>query len=650
VSRFRSILIANRGEIAVRIARSAKDLGYKTIAVYSAADADALHVRSADRAVAIGPAPVSESYLNIGRIIDAAQRSGAEAVHPGYGFLSENAAFAEACAKAGLVFIGPPAEAIALMGNKAAAKKRMQEAEVPCVPGYEGEDQSDKTLTKEADRIGYPVMVKAAAGGGGRGMRVVESADAIADGLAAARSEALNAFGSDELILEKAISGARHVEIQVLADGHGNVIHLGERDCSVQRRHQKVIEEAPSPAVNEELRARMGSDAVAAARAIGYVGAGTVEFLLDAQGHYYFLEMNTRLQVEHPVTELITGLDLVAWQLRVAAGERVPFTQTDITFTGHAMEARLYAEDTAAGFLPQSGRVAAWVPPSGDGVRVDHGLLAGQDITPFYDPMVAKVITYGRDREEARRRLERALEETVLLGVASNRRFLIDVLEHESFVEGKATTNFIAETFSTDDLAEPAPTPRMLALAAVLMFRHSTSAPGWRSTGEAHWPMRLGHGDTLSDMTLTCTGPDRYSIAAGEDTIDLTILEQRDNGIRFLSADIRGTASYAFHDDVLYLDADGLTAAFNDRLLSGPETADGLGSGQFTAPMNGRVIAVEVEAGEVVEKGRRLAVLEAMKMEHQIVADVAGTVEQVAIKVGDQVAARDLLVSLAPEE
>ena len=475
---FSKILIANRGEIACRIIRTARALGYRTVAVFSDADTDALHGRQADEAVRIGPPPVQDSYLNIDALLAAAKLAGADAVHPGYGFLSENAAFAEACARAGLVFIGPPAAAIAAMGNKARAKALMEAAGVPCVPGYQGPDQSDERFTMEGRRIGFPLMVKAAAGGGGRGMRLVTSADDLANALARARSEAASAFGSDELILEHAVPDARHIEIQVFADQHGNIIHLGERDCSIQRRHQKVIEETPSPAVSTELRAKMGEAAVAAARAIGYVGAGTIEFLLDQSGKFYFLEMNTRLQVEHPVTEAVTGVDLVAWQLRVAAGERLPLDQHEVRFSGHAIEARLYAEDPHKNFLPQTGTLIDWRPASGTGVRIDHGLAPGQSVSPFYDPMLAKVIAHGATREEARRRLLVALEDTVALGLTTNRSFLIAMLRHPAFAAGEATTAFIDRHFSagSDAMRRPQADLRTLALAAVLLFEDQDAA------------------------------------------------------------------------------------------------------------------------------------------------------------------------------
>ena len=497
MSKFAKILIANRGEIACRIVRTAKALGYRTVAVFSDADAGALHVRQADEAVRIGAPPARDSYLNVTALLAAAKLAGADAVHPGYGFLSENAAFAEACAGAGLIFIGPPAAAIHVMGNKSRAKKLMAAAGIPCVPGYGGADQSDATMLAEGQRIGFPLMVKAAAGGGGRGMRFVASPDELADALTRARWEAASTFGFDELILERAITEARHIEFQIFADRLGNVIHLGERDCSVQRRHQKVIEETPSPAVSADLRTTMGEAAVAAARAIDYVGAGTVEFLLDRSGKFYFLEMNTRLQVEHPVTEAVTGLDLVAWQLRVAAGEKLPLEQHQVRPDGHAIEARLYAEDPHSNFLPQSGTLIAWRPASGEGVRIDHGLTSGAGVGPFYDPMLAKVIAHGASREEVRRRLIAALEDTVALGLVTNRSFLIAVLRHPAFAAGEATTDFINRYFAagSDAMRGAEPDNPTLALAAVLLFEArsratanvSAVARNWSSTGTATW-------------------------------------------------------------------------------------------------------------------------------------------------------------------
>jgi acetyl-CoA carboxylase biotin carboxylase subunit len=430
---FRKILIANRGEIACRIMRTARTLGYRTVAVYSDVDADAPHLRMADEAVRIGPAPAAESYRNIAALLAAAKLSGAQAVHPGYGFLSENAAFARACTDAGLVFIGPPADAIAAMGDKAGAKRRMIAAGVPTAPAYLGEDQSDEGLTTEALALGFPLLVKAVAGGGGRGMRLAQSAADLPEALAGARREARAAFGDATLMLERLIPQGRHIEIQIFADAHGNAVHMGERDCTTQRRRQKVIEETPSPVVTPDMRESMGRDAVAAALAVGYRGAGTVEFIVDQDLKHYFLEMNTRLQVEHTVTEMVTGLDLVEWQLRVAAGEPLPLRQEEIRFEGHAIEARLYAEDPYAGFAPQTGPVLHFRPEAAarPGIRIDAGIAEGGLVTPFYDPMVAKLIAHGRDRTDAIRRLRAALEDAPLLGPATNGRFLRDLLDHE---------------------------------------------------------------------------------------------------------------------------------------------------------------------------------------------------------------------------
>ncbi|WP_438998865.1 acetyl-CoA carboxylase biotin carboxylase subunit, partial [Variovorax beijingensis] len=464
---FHKILVANRGEIALRVMRTARAMGHRTVAVYSSADADAEHVRQADQAVWIGEPLPAQSYLNIAAIVEAAHSSGAEAVHPGYGFLAENAEFAQACRDAGLVFIGPSPEAIRAMGDKAAAKRLMQAAGVPCIPGYQGEDQRAATLAAEAARIGWPVMIKATAGGGGRGMRLAPSADAFAELLQSAQSEALHAFGDATVILERAIAAPRHIEIQVFADRHGNAIHLGERDCSVQRRHQKLIEESPSPAVSGALRERMGAAAVAAARAIGYEGAGTLEFLLDAKGAYWFMEMNTRLQVEHPVTEAVAGLDLVELQLRVAAGEPLPLAQQDVRLSGHAIEVRLCAEDPRQGFMPQSGTLAAWRPSPA--LRVEHALRDGAAVPPFYDSMIAKLVAHGPTREEARRRLVAGLQDTVALGLATNQQFLQRALSHPVFAGGSATTAFIAEHTEALLAPDPAMERRAAWLAALLL-------------------------------------------------------------------------------------------------------------------------------------------------------------------------------------
>jgi geranyl-CoA carboxylase alpha subunit len=645
----RTILVANRGEIAVRIMRTAKAMGFRTAAVYSDADAHALHVQSADIATRVGPADVRASYLDIDAIIKAARRVDADAIHPGYGFLSENADFALAVADAGLVFIGPTPQAIAAMGNKAAAKRRMIAAGVPCVPGFEGENASDARLVDEGHRIGFPLMVKAAAGGGGRGMRLVHAAHELAGAIATARSEALNAFGSDELILERAVVDARHVEIQVLADAHGTCLHLGERDCSVQRRHQKVLEEAPSPAVDAARRTRMGEAAVAAARAIGYTNAGTVEFLLGADGQFYFLEMNTRLQVEHPVTEMVTGLDLVELQIRAAQGEPLPLAQGDVRLSGHAIEARLYAEAPEKGFLPQSGALRAWRAPSGHGVRVDHGLLQRQEVTPHYDPMLAKIIAHGATREEARRRLVEALRETEAAGIMTNRTFLIDCLQHPDFVAGAATTQFIPAHFAEPAAAQP--DAETLALCAVLLFVASAQALGhaadetWSSSGAVAWPMKLareGVEGKPESLTVGVPRAGHFLVTHGSVAHEIEVA-LRDGSVTWHWQGRARTARWLIAGDVLHLTLADASFSFRDVTYAPPSAGEGAGSGEIRAPMNGKIVAVYAAVGDRVEKGQRILVLEAMKMQHELVAQVAGTLAQLAVKPGDQVATRQVL-------
>ncbi|HEY6983091.1 acetyl-CoA carboxylase biotin carboxylase subunit [Reyranella sp.] len=618
---FAKILVANRGEIAWRVMRTAKAMGYHTVAVYSDADKDAPHVAFADEAVRIGPPPVGESYLSIDRVLDAARTSGADAIHPGYGFLSENETFAAACEKMGLVFIGPPPPAIAAMGNKAAAKRRMIDAGVACVPGYQGAGQTDANLESEARKIGFPVMVKAAAGGGGRGMRLVERDGDLLEALRTARTEAEGAFGSGELILEKAVVDARHVEIQVFADSHGNVIHLGERDCSVQRRHQKVIEEAPSPAVDEKLRDRMGNAAVAAAKAIGYRGAGTVEFLLGNDGAFYFLEMNTRLQVEHPVTEAVTGLDLVEWQLRVARGEALPLAQDQVHLTGHAIELRLYAEDPYAGFLPQMGRIEAWRAPTGAGVRTDHGMRDGLVISPFYDPMIAKLIAHGVTREQARVRLIQALRDTVVLGPTTNRHFLLRLLEHPDFAAGKATTAFLG----THSFAAPAVNEDHWRLAASLLWRHSAerypaALRGWRNSNPEPTPIKLAVGTT-----------ERVLHVAPQDAVATR-------------------APFHIDGNDIIVDLDGHAVRFEDRTYLPPASAAASGDGKVRAPMDGRIVSVMVDAGQKVVRGQTLIVLEAMKIQHQLKAALDATIESIDVREGQQVSNRAVLMTMASDD
>jgi len=659
MANFSKVLIANRGEIACRVIRTAKELGYRTVAVFSDADAGALHVRQADEAVRIGPPAARDSYLNIDALLAAAKLAGADAVHPGYGFLSENAAFADACLRSSIVFIGPPAAAIEAMGNKARAKHLMAAAGIPCVPGYQGQDQSDETLTAEGLRVGFPLMVKAAAGGGGRGMRLVTTAGDLANALVRARSEAASAFGSDDLLLERAVADARHIEFQVFADRHGNIVHLGERDCSIQRRHQKVIEESPSPAVSTELRLKMGEAAVAAARAIAYVGAGTVEFLLDRSGEFYFLEMNTRLQVEHPVTEAVTGLDLVAWQLRVAAGESLPLEQHQVRFHGHAIEARLYAEDPCENFLPQSGTLIDWRPALGPGVRVDHGLAPGCAVSPFYDPMLAKVIAHGATREEARRRLIVALEDTVAFGPTTNCGFLVLLLKHPAFVAGQATTTFIDRYFApgSDAMQRSKPDIRRLALAAVLLFEARSNEPAnprvgsrsWSSTGVAVWPLRLTLGDVHQRASIRAIGGDRYVVALGNDKVEVSIEDRGEREIRFTTLGLQRTVRFALQEGVLYLDLNGSAVAVRETThdVGGAGRRDG--SSQLFAPMNGAIVSVLAKPGDSVARGQPVVVLEAMKMQHEIGAERDGIVGKILVKPGDQVATRQVLVELEPE-
>ena len=664
---FNSILIANRGEIACRVIRTAKQLGYRTIAVYSEADAGAPHMQLADAAVCIGPGPVGESYLLADNILAAAASSGAEAIHPGYGFLSENAAFAEAVESAGLVFIGPTREAIDVMGNKAESKRRMIDAGVPCVPGYEGLDQSDKTLLAEGNKIDLPLMVKAAAGGGGRGMRLVHDYKELANAIKLARAEAESAFGSGELILEKAIIQPRHVEIQVFADTQGNTIHLGERDCSVQRRHQKVVEEAPCPIMTPELREQMGQSAIDAAKSVNYRGAGTVEFLLDSSGAFYFLEMNTRLQVEHPVTELITGLDLVELQINVAQGQPLGLTQEDIKLQGAAIEVRLYTEDPSQDFLPASGPVDLWQPASGVGVRIDGGISTGQAISPFYDPMVAKVIGYGPDRETARLRLIDALKETVLFGTANNKDFLIQCLEKQRFIDGAATTAFIAEEFSETDLAVAQPSVEDAAAAAVIDLNLEYQRHFARSTLSSHklknWTMASGlvsrkqyqFGESLYDLSISplANSPDTYlvSCAQSQQQVEIQLLTLEGQSASLLVNDSTQLATFKLRrQGQLYCSIAGRSAMFKDQIILDGAVDEAVGGGRVVAPMHGLLLEVLVKPGDQVLKGQNLAVLEAMKMHYEIIAEVDGTVEEVTAVAGNQVAADDVLIEIQQKE
>jgi geranyl-CoA carboxylase alpha subunit len=654
---FNKILIANRGEIACRVMRTAKDLGYRTVAVYSEADAGARHVQVADEAVCIGPAQVNQSYLVIDNIIAAAQKTGADAIHPGYGFLSENADFARACEAAGIVFIGPTVEAIHLMGSKRLSKIAMLAAKVPCIPGYEGAAQDDETLIHEAARIGYPLMIKASAGGGGRGMRLVHEASELTTQIRTARSEAQNAFGSGELILERAVIKPRHVEIQVFGDQHGNIVYLGERDCSVQRRHQKVVEEAPCPVMTPELRKAMGEAAVKAAASVNYVGAGTVEFLLDQSGEFFFLEMNTRLQVEHPVTELITGQDLVAWQIRAAEGHPLPLKQDEIQLNGHAMEVRLYAEDSAKNFLPQTGQVLRWEPELLDGVRIDHGLIEGQEVTPFYDPMLAKVIAYGATRDEARRKLVRAVEECVLLGVNGNQRFLANLLKHPEFAAGNATTAFIGEHFTDDPSLSPQlPGASELAIAAALLYQESANSrahqrelAGWRSAGSAPWRFILKQGEqkfTVELDVMTAGSQPKLQACIGESKVDLQLLASDGRWLTMQLGGVRRRIAYHHDGEKLWLYGPFGNLELTDVTHEPAGGQNAASSGTVKAPMDGAIVDVLVSEGTQVSKGQLLVVLEAMKMEHPLKAGVDGMVRRVQASKGDQVKNRQVLVEI----
>ena len=660
--RFSKVLVANRGEIAVRVIRGAKQQGYRTVAVYSDADSDSLHVRLADEAVRIGPAAAKESYLVIDNLLAAAKASGAEAIHPGYGFLSERADFAKAVQDAGLIFIGPDPASIDAMGNKSASKIRMIAAGVPCVPGYQGDDQSDETLIAESKKAGLPVMVKAAAGGGGRGMRLVFDEAMLAENIRSARSEASNAFGSGQLLIEKAVVDARHVEIQIFGDRRGNVIHLGERDCSIQRRNQKVVEEAPSPAVDAALRNRMGDAAVAAAKAVNYVGAGTVEFLLGADGNFYFLEMNTRLQVEHPVTELVYGVDLVAWQLRIAQGESLPMTQDEVLDNafGHAIEVRLCAEDPRQNYLPQTGDVLQWIAPAGEGVRVDTYLETGKRISPFYDSMQAKIIAWGEDRETARTRLLKALAETRLLGVVSNKDYLSDVLATEAFASGQFSTAFIGKFFPQETIAAAKPSSRLVMLAALALYlddalrlaaEHGLASEmlGWHSSHDSPAEFRLKWNEVESQPEVLARAGRCFEITLGSETLAVEIKQAELGRFRYVIDGIQSEARYARVSDTLWLAADGRTEAFTDRTYAAAATTAAGSDGRITAHSDGKIVAVHVKPGDVVSKGQTLAVLEAMKMEFQLAAPVAGRIDVVAVAAGEQVRGRQLLVQMKPE-
>ncbi len=673
MTRIASLLIANRGEIVTRVARTAQRMGIHTVAVASDADVGQPHTEACDAVVHIGGERPAESYLVIDKLLDAAQRSGAQAVHPGYGFLSENAAFAQTVIDAGLVWVGPPPAAMLAMADKARAKQRMAAAGVPVLPGYDGEDQSHELLRSEAARIGYPLMVKATAGGGGRGMRLVLDAAGLDAALASAAAEALSAFGDARLLIERALLAPRHVEVQVFADAHGNVVHLGERDCSVQRRHQKIVEEAPSPAVSKALRRQMGEVAVRVARAVGYVGAGTVEFLLDtdaqkpaqepaqapaqdpeqARGAFWFMEMNTRLQVEHPVTELLCGVDLVEWQLRIAMGEPLPIAQDELLQRfergGHALEVRLCAEDPAHGYLPQAGRALQWQAPRG--VRCDHALASGCNVSPFYDSMLGKLIAHAPTRAEAIHQLADALDRTVCLGLTTNRGFLARVLRHQAFAGESVSTAFLATHFA-DDAARRTEAPstlRALAAAANAMLASDALPPlwaGWTSSRHVDTVSPLDVGGAVERWRLVGS-PHALIATCGEHTHRIEQL-QRDGAARVTATlDGRPVHARVAHDGAsAWWLCDGHELAAQDLRHTPKPSASATSAGACKAPMHGRVTQVFAAPGDTVAAGTLLLVMEAMKMEHQVHAPFAGTVRALHARVGEQVAARQVLVEV----
>ncbi len=664
---FRKILIANRGEIAARVITTARRMGIATVAVHSDADAGALHVALADEAVRIGPAPVAESYLRGEAIIAAALKTGAQAIHPGYGFLSENPGFVADVEAAGLVFIGPPAQAIRAMGLKDAAKALMQSAGVPVVPGYHGENRDPAFLAGQAAAIGYPVLIKARAGGGGKGMRLVEDPADFADALQGAEREAQASFGDPACLIEKYVARPRHIEIQVFADAHGNVVHLFERDCSLQRRHQKVIEEAPSPGMTEPVRAAMGRAAVQAARAIGYRGAGTVEFIADGSGPlrddgFWFMEMNTRLQVEHPVSEAITGLDFVELQLRVASGEALPFRQEDLSIDGHAFEARLYAEDAERGFLPATGRLTHLSFPPATAfargpVRIDSGVREGDEVSPWYDPMLAKVIVHAPDRASALARLASVLDECRIAGSTTNAEFLAALARHPDFRAGAVDTGLIARELEGLTARPPLPpeAPALAALAALdLLIAPDDPDPwrsltGWRGWGTAESHVVLAHGGERLDLRLRQLGPGEFAASSPLGETALTIIGHRSGEVRFVSGGVQRTAHPVAGPDRISLFLDGVKHDFSvpDPLSGG--THDHVGGDAIIAPMPGLVGPLRTRAGDRVRKGEPLLLLEAMKMEHVLTAPRDGVVAEVLVAEGDQVGDGTVLLRMEAE-
>ncbi|MBI4273300.1 MAG: acetyl/propionyl/methylcrotonyl-CoA carboxylase subunit alpha [Rhizobiales bacterium] len=650
---FASVLIANRGEIAVRIARTARRLGMRTIAVYSEADRNALHVRCCDEAHAIGPSPARASYLVIERLIEAARLSKADCIHPGYGFLSENPAFAEACAVAGIVFVGPPPEAIRAMGLKDRAKALMEQAGIPIVPGYHGDRQESGFLKQKAYEIGYPVLIKPSAGGGGKGMRRVDKHAEFDEALQSAMREAYSAFGDRRVLIEKFVTAPRHIEIQIFADGHGNVVHLNERDCSLQRRHQKVIEEAPAPGMTDELRAIMGRAAIAAAKAVGYIGAGTVEFIVDGTGAlrsdgFWFMEMNTRLQVEHPVTEAVTGLDLVEWQFRIAAGESLPLPQKKIALDGHAIEARIYAEDPERGFLPSTGKILALDLPVGEGIRIDRGIDVGGEVTSHYDPMIGKVIAHGRTRAHALDRLAGALDRTAIAGPRTNLAFLSALCRDDDFRSGRFDTGFIDR-----NMGALGAIPREVDTAAAALGARNLIK---RENARIHALVDRDEDTPLSPWDATdafqLSGPRMLAVpivvdgkpmaaqmtyGGAEPALTVGDTEPDLNALTIEAADAVHVLRHGRQTVVRLADMSSIDFDHAD------------GDGSVRAPMHGKVLALLVEKGEKVAKGHRVAVIEAMKMEHALVAPCDGVVATIAVRAGSQIAEGAKVLIIEPE-
>jgi 3-methylcrotonyl-CoA carboxylase alpha subunit len=649
----RRLLIANRGEIVCRIARTARRLGLSSIAVYSDADRNALHVRVADEAYRLGAAPAADSYLNIAKLIELAKRVGADAIHPGYGFLSENAAFAQACADAGLIFVGPPAAAIRSMGSKSASKAAMAAVGVPVAPGYHGSEQSPQRLAAEAARMGFPLIIKASAGGGGKGMQVVNSAAEVAAAVESAQRLARTAFGDDRLLMERYFPKARHVEVQIFADSHGQTVSLFDRDCSVQRRHQKIIEEAPAPGLRDAVRDAMAQSAVKAAQAVNYVGAGTVEFLVDEAQNFYFMEMNTRLQVEHPVTEMITGLDLVEWQLRIAQGERLPLTQSEIKRRGCAIEARLYAEDPAHDYLPSVGRIAhlRWAAAS-NGLRQDTGVEAGDEVSTYYDPMLGKIVAWGDSRSTAVELLQRALAEIEIAGVETNRALLVSVLADDEFRRAAVATDFLQIRRAHLRFGDEEATHIDVVLAAVWCASRRTDANalwadtrGWRPAAPSSTSWRFGSRSVAVDLAA----PDRYLARSGATEMTVQVLSR---DAQSLTAECDGEVRkvHVFEAaPVLHLFRDGRHAALKmvgtDDAL---QAVDGAEQGSLLTPLPGTIVALHVAAGERVARGAPLITVEAMKMEHTLTAPYDGVVSRVAFGMADRVQAGAILVELAP--